>query len=80
LNGTLLMSPLKYNELRFTTDDRNESLGKKIREAVSFKVPVLIIVGPKDKDANSVSIRHKDKEEQVSLTELSEYLSDLGNA
>ena len=80
LNGTLLMSPLKYNELRFTTDDRNESLGKKIREAVSFKVPVLLIVGPKDRDANTVSIRHKDKEEQVSLTELSEYLSDLGNA
>lgn len=80
LGSTLLMQPLKYNELRYSIDDRNESLGKKIREAVSFKVPVLLIVGPKDRDARTVSLRNKDSEQQVSLDELSDYLKNLGNA
>ena len=33
LSEVVLMKPVKYNEVRFTTDSRNESLGKKIREA-----------------------------------------------
>src|ERR1035437_4966051 len=51
LDGTVLMKPVKYNELRYTVDDRNESLGKKIREAANWKIPVQIIVGPKDREA-----------------------------
>ena len=35
LSSVVLMKPVKYNELRFTVDDRNESLGKKIREATT---------------------------------------------
>lgn len=77
LQSTVLMRPVKYNELRFTRDDRNESLGKKIREATSWKIPVQLIVGPKDKEAREVSVRTRSGEEKVSLDALKGYLQDL---
>lgn len=57
LSEVVLMSPVKYNEVRFTTDLRNESIGKKIREAIAVKIPTQIIIGPKDKQARVVSVR-----------------------
>ncbi len=77
LSDAVLMKPIKYNELRFTVDDRNESLGKKIREATSWKIPVQLIVGPKDKEAREVSVRTQDGEEKVTLVNLAEYLQQL---
>lgn len=77
LSGTVLMAPVKYNELRFTRDDRNESLGKKIREATKFKIPVQIIVGPKDVEAREVSIRTQSGEEKVALEALASYLAEV---
>lgn len=77
LDDVLLMKPLKYNELRYTLDDRNESLGRKIRDAVEMKIPVALIIGPKDAEAKQVSIRLRDKEEKVSLKELKQFLQQL---
>ncbi len=77
LGGLVLMKPVKYNELRYTVDDRNESLGKKIREATNFKIPVQIIVGPQDRDAREVSIRSQTGEEKIALDELAQYLTSL---
>lgn len=77
LQDTALMQPVKYNELRFTRDDRNESLGKKIREATSMKVPVQLIVGPKDKEAREVSVRTQSGEEKVALDQLKRHISNL---
>lgn len=77
LSNTVLMQPVKYNELRYTRDVRNESLGKKIREATAWKVPVQLIVGPRDKDAREVSVRTQGGEEKVALAELTEYLRGL---
>jgi threonyl-tRNA synthetase len=77
LSGVVLMKPVKYNELRITRDDRNESLGKKIREATAWKVPVQLIVGPKDKEVREVSVRTQSGEEKVALEKLEEYLKAL---
>jgi threonyl-tRNA synthetase len=77
LRGVVLMQPIKYNELRFTRDDRNESLGKKIREATTWKVPVQLIVGPQDKEAREVSVRTQVGEEKVALDALADYLMAL---
>ena len=71
------MEPVKYNELRYTVDMRNESLGKKIREATTMKVPVQIIVGPKDKEAKVVSVRLRDREEKVALNNLKAFLAEI---
>lgn len=77
LDGTVVMKPVKYNEVRYAVDDRNESLGKKIRDAVRLKIPVILIVGPKDVEAGQVSVRLRDKEEKVALAELHDYLLAL---
>jgi threonyl-tRNA synthetase len=77
LRETVLMQPVKYNELRFSRDDRNESLGKKIREATTWKIPVQLIVGPKDKESREVSVRTQAGEEKISLDRLPEYLKTL---
>ena len=77
LHTVVLMKPVKYNELRFTRDDRNESLGKKIREATSWKIPVQLIVGAKDKEAREVSVRTQSGEEKVPLDKLTDYLQAL---
>lgn len=77
LTDTVLMKPVKYNEVRFTTDDRNESLGKKIREATAMKVPVQLIVGPKDVEAREVSVRTQSDEQKLALSELGEFLATL---
>jgi threonyl-tRNA synthetase len=77
LRTTVLMTPVRYNELRFTRDDRNESLGKKIREATTWKIPVQLIVGPQDKEAREVSVRTQAGEEKVSLEKLADYIAAL---
>ncbi|MDB5183805.1 MAG: thrZ [Candidatus Saccharibacteria bacterium] len=77
LRGATLMQPIKYNELRFSRDDRNESLGKKIREATIWKIPVQLIVGEKDKESREVSVRTQSGEEKVQLDKLAEYLKQL---
>ena len=77
LSDITLMKPVRYNDVRFTIDSRNESLGKKIREATSMKIPVQLIVGPKDMEANEVSVRTQSGEEKISLEQLAEYIESL---
>ena len=77
LSDITLMKPVRYNDVRFTIDSRNESLGKKIREAISMKIPVQLIVGPKDMEANEVSVRTQSGEEKISLEQLAEYVKSL---
>lgn len=77
LSEVTLETPLKHNDLRFTADVSDESLGKKIKRAVSMKTPVLLIVGERDKENGTVSVREKDAEKTVTLTELAEYLQNI---
>lgn len=77
LRGVVLMKPVKYNELRFTVDDRNESLGKKIREATTWKIPVQLIVGPQDKENRQVSVRTQAGEEKVAIDRLADLLRGM---
>lgn len=50
---------LRAQGIRITIDSRSESIGKKIREASSQKVPVLAILGKQEAAAHTVSIRSK---------------------
>jgi len=77
LSGVVLMQPAKFNELRFTTDDRSESLGRKIRDAVEMKVPVILIVGNKDAEAGEVSVRLRNHEQKVKLKELKQFIQQV---
>lgn len=77
LKQIVLDKPLKYNELRFTSDKTDDSLGKKIRRATSIKIPVILVVGPKDMEARTVSVRLKDEEKTVDLNSLGDFLKTL---
>ena len=71
------MKPVKFNEIRYSIDDRSESLGKKIREARKMRIPLLFIVGPKDEADRSVSIRVGDEEQKIDLSKLSNFINEL---
>jgi len=53
---------------RVNLDDRNESLGKKIREAELQKIPYMLVVGEKEASASTVTIRGLHTEEQLTKT------------
>lgn len=77
LSKIVLERPVVHNELRFKVDDRNESLGKKIREATAMKIPCVLVVGPKDAEKRVISVRLRDEEKKVALEKLSQFLKDL---
>ncbi|MGI6612286.1 MAG: threonine--tRNA ligase [Candidatus Nanosyncoccaceae bacterium] len=77
IESIVLDKPLAFNKLRYSVDDRNESLGKKIREATKMKIPVQLIIGPKDQESYMVSVRTKDKEEKVPFDRITGFLESL---
>lgn len=77
LSKIVLDEPLKYNELRWSVDETNDSLGKKIKRATELKIPMILIVGPRDLQAKEISVRLRDKEEKIKLTELDEYCKKM---
>ncbi len=50
---------LEAQGFRVEVDYRNEKIGKKIREAQLEKVPYMLVVGDRDMEAGTVSIRHR---------------------
>ncbi len=48
---------LNNSDIRTSVDDRNETLGKRIREISLLRVPVLVIVGEKEVADGTVSVR-----------------------
>ena len=44
---------------RVETDERNEKIGKKIREAQIQKIPYMLVVGDRDIENGTVSVRHR---------------------
>src|ERR1700746_2876153 len=52
---------LKNHNIRVHLDDRNEKLPDKIRAAQLQKIPYMLVVGPKEAEAGTVSVRHRSK-------------------
>ena len=50
---------LENHEIRALLDDRNETIGKKIRESEISKVPYMIIIGEKEEGNQTVSLRKR---------------------
>jgi len=48
---------LTNNDIRASIDDRNETIGKKIRENELKRVPFILVVGEKEEDTGMVSVR-----------------------
>ena len=67
---------LKNAGFRAHLDDRNEKLQAKIRDAQMQKIPYMLIVGGKEAEAGTVSVRHQSKGD-LGPRPLEEFLSDL---
>lgn len=55
-------------EVRSFLDDRNETIGKKIREAELQKIPYLLVIGKKELEAKTVAVRERGKGNLGSMT------------
>lgn len=63
-----LQTQLKANKVRVEFDRRNEKLNYKIREAQMQKVPYMIIVGDKEAESKTVSLRLRDGSEHKGMS------------
>ena len=52
-----VLNLLENNEIRALVDNRNETVGKKIREAEMQKYPFMIIVGEQEEKDNTITVR-----------------------
>jgi threonyl-tRNA synthetase len=55
--GEKVLNILENDEIRAHLDDRNETVGKKIRESEINKIPFMIVVGENEVNNNTISIR-----------------------
>ena len=77
-----IQASLKKDKVRVTVDESQNTLRYKIRNAQMDKIPYMIIVGDKDIENGTVSVRHRSGEDlgAVTLDSFKEILSDvIGN-
>ena len=48
---------LKANDIRDSVDDRNEKIGKKIRDTELMKIPYMLVVGEQEMNGGKVAVR-----------------------
>ncbi|HMU12972.1 MAG: threonine--tRNA ligase [Bacteroidetes bacterium] len=65
-----VMELLKSHDIRASVDERNEKIGRKIRDAELDKVPFMLIIGEKEAEANSISVREQALGDMGSMTPL----------
>ena len=68
-----VLNLLENNEIRASLDNRNETIGKKIREAEISKVPFMLILGEKETKMENVSVR-KHREGDLGMMDLKSFV------
>jgi threonyl-tRNA synthetase len=68
---------LRAARLRAELDDRNEKLGYRIRDAQLRKVPYMLVVGAREAEQGTVSLRHRSGDD-LGAVPLDRVLADLG--
>jgi threonyl-tRNA synthetase len=69
---------LNNSDIRTVIDDRNEKIGRKIRDNELKRVPFLIIVGEKEMETNTVSVRRQGEGDKGVMT-LEEFTKHVKN-
>lgn len=72
----MVKSQLSEHDIRVSIDDRNEKIGKKIRDAEVNKIPYMLIVGEKEMEENKISVR-KQGDGDKGMMSLSEYVKHM---
>jgi threonyl-tRNA synthetase len=63
-----VLNLMENDEIRALADDRNETVGKKIREAEMQKFPYMIIVGEQEENDNTITVRQHGGEDLGTIT------------
>ena len=71
-----LKEKLNKELIRVEIDDRNEKTGYKVREAQMQKVPYMLVVGQKEVEENTVSVRQRNSEEIMTVS-VDEFVKSL---
>jgi threonyl-tRNA synthetase len=74
--GQKVLNLLENDEIRALVDNRNETIGKKIREAEMNKIPYMLIVGEQEENDGTVSVR-KHSEGDLGTMSISEFSNML---
>ena len=71
-----VLNSLNNSDIRAVLDDRNEKIGRKIRDNELKRIPYLIIVGEKEATENTVSVRKQGEGDKgsMTITEFSEFI------
>ncbi|MFW6245626.1 MAG: threonine--tRNA ligase, partial [Fibrobacterota bacterium] len=64
--------------IRVELDDRNEKVGYKIRDAETKKIPFMVVVGEKEQEAGTVSLRRHSKGD-LGIRTVEEFIEELHN-
>lgn len=67
---------LKKADIRAGIDERNEKIGKKIRDAEMMKVPYMLVIGEKEMNENKVSVRRQGKGD-LGAKPVDEFLNEI---
>ena len=71
-----ILESLKNADIRGEVDDRNEKIGKKIRDTELMKVPYMLVVGEKEMNEGKVAIRRQGKGD-IGTKPIDEFIVDL---
>jgi threonyl-tRNA synthetase len=79
-----VIEELNQNDVRSILDDRNEKIGKKIREAEMNKTPYLIVVGESEMNDKKITVRKQGQGEEansqlMTVSELKNSIFELIN-
>ena len=66
--GIPLINFIEKEGIRVTVDDRNEKIGFKIREAQMQKIPYMLVIGDRDMENGTVSVRTRKGEDLGAMT------------
>ena len=69
---------LKAEGIRAEVDDRNEKIGKKIRDTELMKVPYMLVVGEKEMNEGMVAVRKHGEGDKGTLS-LQEFITEITN-
>jgi len=67
---------LKENHIRVEIDDKSETMQNKIRTATSEKIPYLIIVGAREIENQTISVRQRDGQD-LGTMKLTDFISQI---
>ena len=75
-----LLQLLNNYDIRGFVDDRNEKVGKKIRESELNKIPFMLIIGEQESDNQVVSVRQRGENGDIGTMSVEEFAALIGKA